>query len=50
MAFQLLLVEDDAELREIIEDYLMKRLPAFLTDSAKTGEECLLNALITHMI
>lgn len=40
MSYQLLLVEDDGELREIITDYFVdKSKGAFLIDSAKTGDE-----------
>ncbi len=40
MAYRILLVEDDAELREIITDYFMdKREGAFNIESAKTGDE-----------
>ncbi|NLJ73178.1 MAG: response regulator transcription factor [Syntrophomonadaceae bacterium] len=40
MAYRILLVEDDAELREIITDYFMdKSEGAFNIESAKTGDE-----------
>lgn len=40
MSYQLLLVEDDGELREIITDYFVdKSKGAFSIDSAKTGDE-----------
>lgn len=40
MSYQLLLVEDDGELREIITDYFVyKSNGAFSIDSAKTGDE-----------
>ncbi len=40
MAFKLLLVEDDAELREIITDYFEEKSNgAFAISSAETGEE-----------
>ena len=40
MSYQLLLVEDDAELREIITDYFIEKSQgAFAIDSAKTGDE-----------
>ena len=40
MAFELLLVEDDAEIREIITDYFIEKSGGtFKIDSAKTGNE-----------
>lgn len=40
MAFKLLLVEDDPEMREIISDYFTEKSSgAFIIKSAKTGEE-----------
>lgn len=42
MAFKLLLVEDDAELREIITDYFTEKSSgAFAMDSAEAGEKAL---------
>ena len=40
MAYRLLLVEDDSQIREIIEDYFTEKdKGAFLVDCAKNGEE-----------
>lgn len=49
MAFKLLLVEDDAEMREIIFDYFTEKSEgAFVIDMAENGDKGLQNCYVNH--